>query len=448
MNQPSLDRRKALAGLGGLAAAGAVGFGAAGCAAPASATAGRTGLRYWHLFGGGDGVNMAALVDAFRKEHPDIDTEATQLQWGTPYYTKLAMAGAGGRAPDVAVLHLARLAGFGPGKLLDPFDLDRLADAGITPDRFPADVWQRGAVDGKQYAVPLDTHPMVLYYNTEVCKKAGLLDGSGKLRPITGAAEFTDALRAAKKATGAPGLTAETLGPDCITPWRIFATFYSQTGGTVLTEDGKSLALDDAKALKVLDYMATLTSEGLMVRRTDYPGAIGVFNGGKTAFHLNGEWEVSTFTNSKLPFSMTRVPALFGRPTAQADCHSFVLPHRKDRTGTASDEAAHTFVAWMLKHSVDWAKGGHVPAYLPTLSDPDYLALQPQSAYRDVIDDVALDQPAWFAGSASPMWIELGAVFSGVLTGSRTPGGALREAKNRLRKLLDTRNPLGNGGAA
>ena len=66
MNQPSLDRRKALAGLGGLAAAGAVGFGAAGCAAPASATAGKTGLRYWHLFGGGDGVNMAALVDAFR----------------------------------------------------------------------------------------------------------------------------------------------------------------------------------------------------------------------------------------------------------------------------------------------------------------------------------------------------------------------------------------------
>lgn len=199
VNQPSLDRRKALAGLGGLVAAGAVGFGAAGCAAPASATAGKTGLRYWHLFGGGDGVNMAALVDAFRKEHPDVDTVATQLQWGTPYYTKLAMVGAGGRAPDVAVLHLARLAGFGPGRLLDPFDLDRLADAGITPDRFPEAVWQRGAVDGKQYAIPLDTHPMVLYYNTEVCRKAGLLDGSGKLRPITGAAEFTDALRVAKR---------------------------------------------------------------------------------------------------------------------------------------------------------------------------------------------------------------------------------------------------------
>ena len=96
----------------------------------------------------------------------------------------------------------------------------------------------------------------------------------------------------------------------------------------------------------------------------------------------------------------------------------------------------------MLKHSVAWAEGGHVPAYLPVLDDPAYLALKPQSEYRTVIDDVVLDEPAWFAGSASRLWIELGAVFSGVLTGSRSPRNALTEAKARLRKLLDTRNPL------
>ncbi|TPQ15528.1 extracellular solute-binding protein [Streptomyces sporangiiformans] len=442
-----MTRRKLLAATGGLA------LGAAGCAAPSFGAEGRTRLRYWHLFGGGDGANMTALVDAFAKEHPGIDLEATQLQWGTPYYTKLSMAGAGGRAPEVAVLHLARLAGFGPGRLLDPFDLDRLRELGVGSSQFPEAIWKRGTVDGKQYAIPFDTHPMVLYYNTDVCEKAGLLGDGGKLRTIGSAREFTDALRAAKKATGAPGLTAETTGPDCVTPWRLFATFYSQLGGTVLSADGRRLALDDAKALEILEFMASLTEDGLMVRRVDYPGSIGVFNAGKTAFHLNGEWEVSTFATSKLPFSMTRVPGLFGRPAAQADCHSFVLPHQDGRSDAAT-EAVHTFVAWMLKHSVDWAKGGHVPAYLPTLEEPAYLKLEPQSEYRSVIDDVVLDQPAWFAGSASPMWIQLGAVFSGVLTGSRTPRGALSAAKKRLRKLLDTPDPLGSdslgsaGGAA
>lgn len=428
-------------------------LGAAGCAAPSFGAEGKTRLRYWHLFGGGDGANMTAMVDAFAEEHPEIDLEATQLQWGTPYYTKLGMAGVGGRAPEVAVLHLARLAGFGPGRLLDPFDLDLLRELGVGTDQFPEAIFKRGTVDGLQYAIPLDTHPMVLYYNTDVCAKAGLLGDGGQLQPIGSAREFMDALRAAKKATGAPGLCAETTGPDCVTPWRLFATFYSQLGGTVLSADGRRLTLDDAKALEILEFMARLTADGLMVRRVDYPGSIGVFNAGRTAFHLNGEWEVSTFTAAELPFSMTRVPALFGRPTAQADCHSFVLPHQNSRSGGAN-EAAHTFVAWMLKHSVDWAKGGHVPAYLPTLARADYLALEPQSAYRSVIDDVVLDQPAWFAGSASQMWIQLGAVFSGVLTGSRTPSGALREAKKRLRKLLDTPDPLGSeplvseGGAA
>jgi multiple sugar transport system substrate-binding protein len=92
---------------------------------------------------------------------------------------------------------------------------------------------------------------------------------------------------------------------------------------------------------------------------------------------------------------------------------------------------------------VDWAKGGHVPAYLPTLKEPGYLGLKPQSEYRSVIDEVALDPEAWFSGSASSMELELGAVFSGVLTGDRTPESALAETKKRLRKLLDTPSPFG-----
>ncbi|MEU1127176.1 extracellular solute-binding protein [Streptomyces sp. NPDC005899] len=441
MHPPHLSRRRALAGgAGALAATGVLGA-LSGCAAPATAVgAGQTRLRYWHLFGGGDGVTMQAMLARFRAEHPAVALEAATLQWGAPYYTKLGMAGAGGRAPELAVLHLARLAGFAPGRLIDPFDLGLLAEHGVHAEDFPPGIWRRGQVGGKQYAVPLDTHPFVLYYQSELCEKAGLMSG-GRLRPVVGAAGFTDALRAARKVTGQPPLVTETLGPDCITPWRLFSTFYAQTGGSVLSADGKRLALDDAKALRVLEYLASLVEEGLMVRRVDYAASVGVFNGGRTAFHLNGEWEITTFRNAGIPFSMTRVPALFGSAATQADCHTFVLPHQKDRGG-APNEAAHALVAWMLRHSSAWAEGGHVPAYLPVLQDPAYLALKPQSEYRDVIDDVALDEPAWFTGSASRMWIELGAVFSGVLTGSRTPRGALTEARARLRTLLDTRNPL------
>lgn len=437
---PGMSRRRLLAGAGGLGALAAVS--AAGCAAPARSAPGKTRMRYWHLFGGGDGVNMAAMVDAFRAAHPDLYVEAYTLSWGAPYYTKIGMAGAGGRSPEVAVTHLTRMPGLAPGLLLDAFDLDLLAENGVTEADFPEDLWRRSRVNGELYAVPLDTHPIVLYYQTEICEQAGLLADDGRLAPIEGADAFADALRAARDVTGKPALVIETLGADTIGPWRIFATFYSQTGATILNDDGTRITLDDDKALEVMRYMRMLTHEGLATRRVDYAGTVGLFGAGESAFFLNGEWEVSTFKNLQMPFSMTRVPNLFGRPTAQADAHAFILPHQRDRGG-ASNEAAHTFVAWMLKHSVDWAEGGHVPAYTPVLDEPEYLELEPQSQYRSVIDDVALDPPAWFAGSASSMWIELGAVLSGVLTGSRTPENALTEMRSRLQALLDTPPPFG-----
>ncbi|RBM19112.1 hypothetical protein DEH69_11365 [Streptomyces sp. PT12] len=167
LSPPGPSRRALLGAFAGVGALAAVG--AAGCVAPSTGGAGQTRLRYWHLFGGGDGVNMAAMLDAFRAEHPGIHLDDATLEWGAPYYTKLGMAGAGGRAPEVAVLHMARLTGFAPGRLLNPFDLDLLAEHGVTPADFPENLWTRGAVEGRQYAVPLDTHPIVLYYNTNTC---------------------------------------------------------------------------------------------------------------------------------------------------------------------------------------------------------------------------------------------------------------------------------------
>lgn len=444
---PPPSRRRLLgsaAGLAGLVAlAGAGAVGAASCAAPSSVASGKTPLRYWHLFGGGDGVTMQAMLDAFEAEHSGIALDAAQLEWGAPYYTKLGMAGAGGRAPEVAVLHLARLPGFGPGKLLDAFDLDLLAEYGVRPGDFPAEIWDRGTIGGKQYAVPLDTHPLVLYYQTEICEQAGLLRADGRIKTLEGAGEFVDALRAIRRVTGRPPLVMETTGADAAGPARVFATFYAQTGGTLLDGTGTRLTLDEDKALRVLEFMRMLTHEGLAVRIADYQGSVGIFNAGETGLALNGDWEVSTYLETELPFSMAPVPNLFGRPAAQADSHSFVLPHQEDRGGERN-RAAHRFVAWMLTHSADWARGGHIPAYTPTLSKPAYLKLEPQSEYRHVIDYVALDPPAWFAGSASLMWLELGHIFSGVFTGSRTPESALAEATAGLKKLLDTPSPLGD----
>ena len=107
---PGLTRRQmligSLAAVGGVAAASAL----AGCAPSASAS-GLHELAYWHLLSGGDGINMAGLVDKVNALDHGYEATQTVLAWGAPYYTKLAMASVGGRSPDVAIMHASRVAG-------------------------------------------------------------------------------------------------------------------------------------------------------------------------------------------------------------------------------------------------------------------------------------------------------------------------------------------------
>src|SRR5581483_3621279 len=78
-----------------------IGSGAALTLLNACGSSPTTDLTYWNLFTGGAGVRMVQMQSDFTKNHLNINLEADTLTWGDPYYTKLAMASAGGRPPDV-----------------------------------------------------------------------------------------------------------------------------------------------------------------------------------------------------------------------------------------------------------------------------------------------------------------------------------------------------------
>ncbi|MCK2216871.1 extracellular solute-binding protein [Actinomadura sp. ATCC 31491] len=434
---PHVSRRTLLGG--SLALAGAA---ATGCAIPMGLGSSQTRVRYWHFLGASDGIIMNRMVKAFGQAEPGVSVEENVLAWGEPYYTKIAMAGSGGRSPDLATFHLARLAGIGAGRILDPIDVRLLEEAGLRGSDFSPPIWERAHLDGVLYAIPFDAHPMVQYYNTDICRKAGLLGPDGKLRPTKGEDELIAMLRQAKDAMGGkPPLAFDALGLGTVGPWRVWWSLYPQSGGALLTPDGRHIAIDDGKALAALRLMARLGTEGLCDWRTDYGASVAAFTNGQAAFLWNGDWEVTGLKERGTPFSMTRFPSVFGGASAQADCHSFVLPHQRSRDPEV-ERATYRFIAYLVKHSADWAVAGHVPAYLPTLQQPAYLALNPQSEYRSVITEVALDPQVWFTGSASRMWLEFGEAFSPVISGQRSPEDGLAAAKASLSRLLAAPNPF------
>ncbi len=435
-----VSRRSLLHGLMG--AGSLLGLGSlAGCGGNPLVTAageGTTLVRFWNLLAGGDGVLLQELLEVVRDDLPNLSIENITLAWGAPYYTKLAMASAGGRSPEVAILHMARLPGYAPGGLLDPWDLDLLAELGVSEEDFAPAVWERAQYEGEVYAIPLDTHPFILFYNTDIAEQAGLLGEDGQMVPLDSAEAFLDAARRMQEVTGEYGLSYGYVG-DAAQAWRGFYTFYAQTGAEMdLT--GDEVQIDRDAAIRVIEFMQQIFDDTIANSSDDIDAGIAAFLAGRTGMLFSGDWELPTMRGSGLSFDAMPIPTVFEQPAAYADSHSFVLP-----TQLAVDEerrvATHQFVADMLQQSLLWAEAGHIPAYQPVTESTEYAELVPQSNYVEAGENIVFDPAAWFTGSGSNFQNRMSQTMQEAFLGNASAEQVVDQMVSIMNTFLDTPNP-------
>ncbi|WP_433157144.1 extracellular solute-binding protein [Kribbella sp. CA-247076] len=426
-----ISRRNLLSGAAALAGGGLL----LGCSPNASRSTAE--LSYWHLMTGGDGTVMAGLVDAVNGQNLGFTATQTVLAWGPPYYTKLAMASAGGRAPDLAIMHASRIAGYAPGGLLEPWDLDLLAEVGVREADFPPLVWQKGMYDGKLYSIALDTHPFVLYYNTEHAEKARVTDA---LQSMKSPEEFTEVAAKLQKVTGKHGLSYGYLG-DGSQMWRLFYTLYRQTGAEMKLVPGRPAEVDEAAAVKALTFVRSLLNDTIATRSGDGGTATSEFLHGESGLLFGGVWELPVLKDAKLPFDARPIPTLFGTDAAYADSHTFVLP-RQSKVSPERRRHVYQMVAEILKRSVSWAGAGHIPAYQPVVRSAEYQELKPQSNYVDIPEYVNYDPDVWFGGAGSDFHNYFEENVQGVYLGSGDPAAGFEGFVKRLNELLDRPQPV------
>ena len=445
-----VSRRRFLTAGGGLVLAGTL----AGCASPVvtSLTGGQPSTAdviFWHLFGGGDGANMTTMVKTFQaSSHHSV--EATLLPWGNPYYTKLALAASSGRPPDVAISHLSRLPLLAEAGLLEPVEDAGVGAVGITKDKFTPAAWSKATVHGTAYAVPLDTHPFLMFYNVALAKKAGLLNAAGdNLKPMHGQADFINALKAMKQASGGKygAISANTADPA--TTWRFFMTLYSGLAGPIVSDAGTRVSVDDAALEETFAFMHSLTGPlGLMPGNATDTTVSTLFGQGGVGFLFDGEWQIPTYRGIKLAngkpleFNVVPFPAILGSKTvAYADSHSLVIPRSSGRSQQRTADAVH-FIKGLLDESAIWAGGGHVPAWLPVQSSKAFLTLKPQSNYIKAAFNAVYDPVAWYTGAGSDFQNAMGAVITNVLAGSTSPKNGVGAMKASLKTFTTALPPV------
>ncbi|MGY1785929.1 extracellular solute-binding protein [Geodermatophilus sp. SYSU D00698] len=439
-----LSRRQFLAAGGSVSLAVAM----SGCASPiaTSFTGGQprtADVIFWHLFGGGDGENMATMVETFQ-ESSAVSIESSLLSWGNPFYTKLALSTSSGRPPDVTVAHLSRVPLLAQAGLLEPV-ADQFRAEGITEDRFTPAAWEKATVDGVSYAVPLDTHPYALYYNVELAEQAGLLDASGEnLRPMRNSDEFVATLQAMKDATGGEYAAVAPITVDPSSCWRLFLMTYSGLAGPLLEDLGTEVTIDRAAMEESFAFLQGLTGElGLLPSTATATTASTLFSQGRVGFLFDGVWQIPTYREVEgLDFNVVPFPALLGpEPVAYADSHALVVPASPGRSATRTENAVR-FVKGLLDQSSTWADGGHVPAWLPVQESEEFLALEPQSNYTEAAFNAVYDPPGWYTGAGSDFQTAMGSVIASVLTGATDPARGVDAMTSSLQTFSTARPPV------
>ena len=397
---------------------------------------------WWDFLGGGDGVRMKTLIEAFNKEHGDtIEIQGTTLEWGTSFYTKVQTAAAVGEGPDVMTYHLSRLPlGVSTGTLSEITEAD-LASVGLKPADYATANWNAAHIDGKLYAVPFDMHSIVLYYNKDMLDKAGLIGADGLPTGLDGIDNFTAAMKKLQEGGAQYGVSIHDAAGDSM--WRIFYSLLGQQDGAFF-KDGKFLSGDNLdKAVKATTVIADWVKGGFAPASTEYPASIALFTGGKAAMHINGVWEVPTMTDLKAKGELFNwgaipLPTFFAHPATWADSHSFAIPNNVGKPMTPEKKAAVLeVISWMNKHSTFWATAGHLPAYTPARDNAEFKAMQPNAAYAKLADTAVFDPVSVLAGVASPIYDAAGNFLMPAINGEQTPQAAMEGMRDDLQGQVE-----------
>lgn len=396
---------------------------------------------WWDFLSGGDGVRMKSLISDFNASHPDIQIEATTLEWGVPFYTKVRTSAGVGEGPDVMTYHLSRIPIALDEGVLSPITAEDLANGGLAvTDFFPRSI-EAASSDGQLYAVPFDIHALILYYNKDLLKDTPYLDADGKLTGIKTLADFDAALKALQEKGIKEPLSLATANDG--TTWRIFATLLAQQGGQLIVGD-EVLPGDNAeKAARAIQTLVDWRNADFTPEQAEYPASVALFSSGQAAFHLNGVWEVPTFTDlhakgSLGDWSATVIPPLMGGEASWADSHAFAIPKQTGKEmDPAKRKAVMEVIGWMEKNALRWADAGHIPAYLPVATSAEYKAMEPNASYAPLADNAAYDPRSKIAGVASPVYDATLNIIVPAVHGFMTPEDAVQQIKDQLQPLLN-----------
>jgi sn-glycerol 3-phosphate transport system substrate-binding protein len=373
------------------------------------------------------------IVADFMKENPDIKVNAIYA----------------GNYNDARIKALAALKSGEPAQLSVMFSIDiyelieqdaivafddivTTAEDKAWLDSFYPALMQNGRTAGKTWGIPFQRSTIVMYYNKDAFREAGL-------DPEKAPATWDELVAAGKKLTKADGSQWGVMIPSTGYPYWMFGALTMQNDQVLMNDAGDTTYFDAPGTIGALEFWKDLGSKHkVMPEGTIEWGTLRKnFLEGKTAIMWHSTGNLTTVKkNAKFDFGVAMLPASKrrGTPTGGGNFYIFKKTSPEERV------AAMKLIKFMTspESSAEWSmKTGYMgvsPAAYQTQVLQDYVKGFPYAAVaRDQLEFATAELSTFQTGRVRKA---LDDAIQAALTDAKTPTEALKEAQSTADRLL------------
>lgn len=231
------------------------------------------------------------IADAFEQKNPGIKIDI-QITPFAKYWTKLQTEAANDALPDVFWMNPFNFPLYASQGMLQPIN-DKAAASGFDINAIPEAMRAIYSYDGKLYSLPNNRDAIVVWYNKQLFKDAGVAE------PQAGWswADFQDTAKALTKADAGVWGTAVSLDFR----GTVLNTIH-QAGGAILSDDKKTAQWDTKEAAQGVQFWVDIVQSGATpsLEQLASTDANSLFLSEKIAFNTTGSWMGVSFADSQL----------------------------------------------------------------------------------------------------------------------------------------------------
>ena len=371
-----------------------------------------------------------AMVKEWNADHPDQKVTAQEIPAGKTSEEVIGAAITAGNAPclvfntsPAAVPQFQKQGGLVP---LDDFE----GGSDYVEQRSGDVAEQYTSEDGKYYQIPWKSNPVMIFYNKDLLKKAGV---DPENPPLATHDEFLETSRKIVDSGAADAAIWPAPSSEFFQSWFDFYPLYAaETGGKQLVEDGEA-TFDSEEGRTVADFWAQMYADGLAQKEV-YNG--DSFADEKAAMAIVGPWAIAVY-GDKVNWGAAPVPTSSGTSPEEtytfSDAKNIALYSACENRGTAWE---------VLKFATSEEQDGELleqTGQMPLRENlaetyPDYFEKNPE--YAEFADQASRTVEVPNVPNSIEIWQTFrDAYSSSVIFGEKPVDEALSEAADKATQL-------------